>query len=98
MQHDCDIPGLLKGLDQETRWHSSPFAMRETDAFRALLAEGPAIVPDLIEALPSTRSPMAFMALLSDLTGERPPRAIRGRVTALIEWWVALRRLRDRGH
>jgi hypothetical protein len=79
----------LEALDRETLLMSSTATMRECQSYRELLKDGDLIVPDIIEALPTVQSPMALMTLLSDLTGDAPPRAIRGNVEAQMLWWSA---------
>jgi len=72
--------------------------MRRTDSYQALLSEGDRIVPDLIRFLPHSRSPMAVLLLLTEITGEGPPPVKAPKLERIgwevrnvrlqIDWWL----------
>lgn len=80
----------LAALEEQTRMLSSTQAMRETAAFAAIKAMGEEAVPDLLAALNDSRTPLAIMLLLNEITGAQPvDRADRGDIAKMIAAWIA---------
>jgi hypothetical protein len=88
MTDRAEIEGLIEKLSRQTRNLSSPIAMADTEAFKALLRIGEAAVPYILEALTRERSiGIAGLMLLDEITHEEPevPPGNEGRIDVITE-------------